>query len=154
MFDPYPFINAITENLPDAGPKLVYADALDENGFPTRAAFVRWLGRTGRYPIHSSGLFWMVGSADYDSEYRPHTVPSPFDRWTTSVSGEFGWYLHKQNSWPEFERHWAEAWAAATRPTGLRRLFRSPWVPDYTPIIPWASDENSVRIREWSEGVR
>lgn len=165
MFDPFPFHDAIESNMKDAGLKLVYADALDENGFPTRAAFVRWLGRTGRHPGGIYGSYRFERSRYFNSAARFSTLPAVFDPCnidekgaTYSHNGEpkERWFLR----WAALERYYSQVWAELTAPAaavGFLSLFKSPpkpWVPDYTPLTPWEDDSRQVALRNWAAGVR
>jgi uncharacterized protein (TIGR02996 family) len=152
--DPFPFIEAVTANLADAAPKLVYADWLDEHRFPNRAGFVRYLGRTGRWPAYVGGNH-LVFHPETDVAPAQHRLPVVFHPWL--LNSFDGTYYGREfsNGWPAVERAGGEAWLnLVTRPRRRWLGLRPPylWVPDYTPVV--RQDFRDEQVARWAGGVR
>jgi uncharacterized protein (TIGR02996 family) len=153
-FDPFPLIGAVLANLADAAPKLAYADYLDEHGLPNRAAFVRWLGRTGRYPHGCSvaGLYFFTEHNNYNSHLRQCTLPPAWDKWSQQARTPEGPISF--TSWDALEKHFAAAWQYLTaEPAWYRRAVGAKrWVPDYSPLPPFNAEQ--YRLERYLEGAK
>lgn len=134
----------VIEKYPDqAGPKLRYADWLDEQGRGSDADAMRWLVVNGKHPIHygDSGENQYSWFKDYWYSHeiwqKKLSLPKELFIHLDPLSSQKDPSIHVcYNSFEECVLDFFDAWRKATaQPSWFWRLFGyKAWVPDYTPV--------------------
>lgn len=146
MSDKHDLLRAIEKSPDDAAPKFVLADWYAAAGYPTLATIWRWIAQTGRYPSgggNYSDYYWQLHDPGFPNR---SGLPEELAKAITGYGDTPD--MTRQPTLELVVAQLVPAWAKITKGS----WFKSPWVPDMTPIQ--QMDGERARLLKVTKGIR